>query len=87
LGSSPSRPAQAALAKSGRAARVGRTEADGAQQAAEGVAAEREAFLLDELVRKVMVVEASVAGAHQPEDGLADAFRQAGWWLGLPKLA
>jgi hypothetical protein len=54
-----------------RAAFTWRAEASGTQQTAKGFAAQREAFLLDELVVKVMVVEASVAGACQGED--ADA--------------
>ena len=48
-----------------------------AQQAAEGFAAEREAFLLGELLAKVMVIEAGIAGAGQLQDAISHALRQA----------
>jgi hypothetical protein len=47
------------------------------QPAAEGFAAEREAFLLDELLAKVMVIEAGIAGARQLHDAIPHTLRQA----------
>ena len=69
--------AQTALAMSGSAAFAGRAEALAAQQTAQGFAAEREAFLLDELLAEVMVVEAGIAGAGQLQDAIAHALGQA----------
>lgn len=69
--------AQAALAMSGRSAFAGRAEAGGAQDATERFTAEREAFLFDELVVKVMVVETGVAEAHQSEQAAAHALGEA----------
>ena len=69
--------AQTALAMSGRAALSGRGDAFATQQTAQGLAAEGEAFLLDELLREVMIVEAGVAGAGQSEDASAHAVGQA----------
>ena len=69
--------AEAALAVSRRAAFSGGAEAFAAQQTAEGLAAEGEAFMFDELLAEMMIVEAGVAGARQTEDALAGAFGQA----------
>ena len=69
--------AQTALTMSGSATFTGRAEALAAQQAAQGFAAEREAFLLGELLAKVMVIEAGIAGAGQLQDAIAHALRQA----------
>lgn len=68
--------AQTALPMSRRAAFTWRAQASGTQQAAKGFAAQREAFLLDELVVKVMVVEAGIARACQGQDADACALRQ-----------
>ena len=62
------RRAQTALAMSGRSALARRTDAVDTEQPAQGFAAQREAFLFDELVVQVMIVEASVARACQSED-------------------
>ena len=69
--------AQTALAMSGSATFAGRAQSLAAQQAAEGFAAEREAFLLDELFAKVMVVEAGIASAGQLQDAIPYALWHA----------
>ena len=69
--------AQTALAMSGSATFTGRAEALAAQQAAEGFAAEREAFLFGELFAKVMVIEAGIASASQMQDAIPHALGQA----------
>ncbi len=65
---------QTALAMSGRTALAWRADAVGTEQAAQGFAAEREALVFDELVMKMMIVEAGVAGARQSEDAVARGF-------------
>ena len=65
------------LAMSGRAAFARRADARDAKQTAEGLAAEREAFLLDQLLVEVMIVEAGIATAHELQDAAAHAWRQA----------
>src|SRR5260370_21241875 len=69
--------AQTALAMSGRAALARRADSGRPQQTAERFAAECEAFLLDNLVVKVMIVEAGVLRASQAQDGLPGAFGPA----------
>jgi hypothetical protein len=68
----PSRT-QAALAMSGRASFAGWAEATGAQQAAQGFAAEREAFLFRELLAEMVVVEPGIGGAGQAQDAVSHA--------------
>ena len=72
--------AQTALAMSGRAAFAWRADAVGAEQPAQGFAAQREAFLFDELLVQVMVVEASVARACRARSGRACARAGGGGW-------
>ena len=72
----PSRT-QAALAMSGGASFAGWAEATGAQQAAQGFAAEREAFLFRELLAEMVVVEPGIGGAGQLQDTVPQAIRQA----------
>lgn len=69
------RGAQTTLAMGGRSALAWRAQAFPTEQSAQGFAAQREAFSFDELVVKVMVVEASVACACQSEDADARALR------------
>jgi hypothetical protein len=69
--------AQSALAMSGGTAGARRTDAGGAQQSAKGFAAERETFFLDELLLKMMVVEAGVASTGEREDVSPHGPRQA----------
>jgi hypothetical protein len=69
--------AQTALAMSGSATFAGRAQSLAAQQAAEGFAAEREAFLFGELFAKVMVIETGIASASQLHDAISHALRQA----------
>ena len=78
--------AQTALAMSGRPALAWRADAVGAEQAAQGFAAQREAFLFDELLVEMMVVEAGVACAGQGEDADARALAAVRRWLGRPRL-
>ena len=68
--------AQTTLAMSGRSAFAWRAQAVGAEQAAQGFAAQREAFLLDEFLVEMMIVEAGVACARQGEDAVARALGQ-----------
>src|ERR1700675_523483 len=56
---------QAALAMGGSASLTGRTDPGRAQQTAESLAPEQEAFLLDQFFAEVMVVEAGIGGAGQ----------------------
>ena len=67
---------QAALAMSGSATLAGRADPGRAQQTAEGLAPEREAFLLDQFFAEVMVVEAGIGGAGQMQDAVPHAIRQ-----------
>ena len=69
--------AQTALTMSGRTALAWRADAAGAEQSAQGFSAEREAFVFDELVVKMMIVEARIARASQSEDAVACGFRGA----------
>src|SRR5271169_1005687 len=62
---------------SGGAAFAGRADAGAAQQAAEGLAAEREAFDLTELLAKMVVIETGIGGASQLQDAVAQALGQA----------
>jgi hypothetical protein len=73
------RASEAAQAMSGGTPFAGRAESGGAQEAAKGFATERETFDLIELLLKMMIVEASVAGARQGEDALAQTLGQAAW--------
>ena len=68
---------QAALAMGGSASLTGRADPGRAQQTAEGLASEREAFLLDQFFAEVMVVEAGIGGAGQMQDAVPHAIRQA----------
>ena len=68
--------AQTALTMSGRAAFAGRAAPGGTQDAAKGLAAEREAFLFDEFFVEVMVVKAGIARAGQMQQLLACAGRK-----------
>ena len=68
---------QTSLAMSRGTAFARRADAGGAEQAAKGLAAEREAFLLAELFAEMVIIEAGVAGAGQTQDGLTDALGQA----------
>jgi hypothetical protein len=72
--------AQTALTMSRWAAFARRADSGPPQQTAECFAAEREAFLLDQLVMKVMIVEAGVFQPSQAQDGLTDTVGQAGDW-------
>ena len=72
--------AQTALAMSGGTPFAGRTDAGRAQQAAKGLAAQREAFLLAEFFAEMMIVEAGVAGAGQTQDGRGCAGASGGGW-------
>ena len=56
---------------------TGRAESLAAQQAAEGFAAEREAFLFGKLFTKVMVIETGIASAGQMQDAIPQALGQA----------
>jgi hypothetical protein len=62
---------------SGRTAFAGRTDARTAEQTAEGLAAEREPFLLDQFLVEVMIVEAGIATACELEDAVSRAFGQS----------
>ena len=66
-----------ALTMRGRAAFAGRTDAGLGQEAAQGLAAEGEALDLAKFFAEVVIVEASVGGAGQADDGLADPQGQA----------
>src|SRR5579863_4813422 len=55
--------AQAALTMSGRSTLAWRTDAVGAEEAAQGFAAQGEVFLFDEFLAEMMIVEAGVARA------------------------
>ena len=68
---------QAALAMRGSTTFAGRADPGRAQQAAKGLAPEREAFLLDQFFAEVMVVEAGIGGAGQMQDAIPHALRQA----------
>src|SRR5271170_4530774 len=77
--------AQTALAMGGSAAFARRTEALAAQQAAESLAAEREALLLDEFFAEMMVIEAGITGpCHRMRSRTRCGRRR---WLGRPRLA
>src|SRR5450631_77779 len=67
----------AALAMSGRASFAGRAQASGAQQAAQGFAAEREAFLFGELLAEMVIVEPGIGGAGQAQDAVTHGLGQA----------
>ena len=54
----------------------GWAEATGAQQAAQGFAAEREAFLFGELLAEMVVVEPGISGAGQAQDAVSHALGQ-----------
>src|ERR1700730_8316763 len=71
------RRAQTALAMSGRPAFAGRTDARTAEQTAEGLAAERETFPLDQFLVEVVIVEASIASTCELEDAASRAFGQS----------
>jgi len=68
---------QTALTMGGSAAFTRRADAGLAQESAEGFAAEREALDLAKFFAEVMIVEASIGGAGQANDGLAHPGRQA----------
>ena len=68
---------QTSLAMSRRTAFARRADALGAQQTAEGLAAQRETFLLAELFAEMVIIEAGIAGAGQMQDGSTDALGQA----------
>lgn len=68
---------QAALAVSGSASLTRRAGPGRAQQTAEGLAPEREAFLLDQFFTEVVVVETGIGGAGQMQDAIPHALRQA----------
>ena len=61
----------------GSAAFAWRADAGRAQQTAQGLAAEREAFDLAKFFAKVMIVEAGIDGAGQKQDVIPHAIRQA----------
>ena len=61
---------------SGGTAFARRADSGSAQQAAESFPAEGETFPLDELVTKVMIVEAGLCRPRQVQDGLTRAFGQ-----------
>ena len=67
---------QTALTMSGSATLAGRADPGRAQQTAEGLAPEREAFLLDQFFAEVMVVEDGIGGAGQMQDAVPHAIRQ-----------
>ena len=77
--------AQTALAMSGRSALAWRAETFATEQTTQGFAAQREAFLFDELVVKVMVVEAGVACACQGRMRTRVRWGRRRW-LGRPRL-
>jgi hypothetical protein len=66
---------EAALAMRGSAAFAGRADPGRAQQTADGLAAEGEAFLLDQFFTEVVVVETGIGGAGQIEDAVSHALR------------
>src|SRR5579862_2531593 len=68
---------QTALTMSGRTAFAWWADAVGAEQAAQGFAAEGEAFVFDELLVEMMIVEAGVARVRESEDAVACALGQA----------
>ena len=68
---------QAALAMSGSASFPGRADPGRTQQTTQGLAPEREAFLLDQFFAQVMVVKAGIGGTSQLHDAVAHARRQA----------
>lgn len=68
---------QTALAMSGSAPFPGRTETGLTQEAAQGLAAKREAFDFAKFFAEMVIVEARVGGAGQADHGLARAERQA----------
>jgi hypothetical protein len=57
-----------ALAMSQRAAFAGRADAGSAEQTAKGLTAERETFLLDQFLVKVMIVESGIATSRELQD-------------------
>jgi len=65
------------LAMSGGAAFPGRTETLPAQETAQRFAAHGQPFLLVKLFTEVMIVEAGILRACQPQDGLPGGFGQA----------
>src|SRR5579862_3401730 len=67
---------EAALAMGGSASFTGRGDAGRAQQAAKGLAPEREAFRLDQFFTEVMIVEAGIGGAGQVQDAVPHTIRQ-----------
>src|ERR1039458_9797221 len=83
---------QAALAMGGSATLTGRAASGRAQQTAESLATEREAFDLAKFFAEVMVVEAGIGGAGQMQDAVPHELRQAelagpsaaGVWLVRP---
>jgi hypothetical protein len=66
---------EAALAMRRSAAFAGRADPGRAQQTVEGLAAEGEAFLLDQFFTEVVVVETGIGGAGQIEDAVSHALR------------
>ena len=60
-----------------RASFAGWAEATGAQQASQGFAAEREAFLFGELLAEMVIVEPGIGGAGQAQDAVSHALGQA----------
>jgi len=66
---------ETALAMGGSAAFAGRSDPGRAQQTAEGLAAEEEAFLFDQFFAEVVVVETGIGGAGQMQDAIPHALR------------
>jgi hypothetical protein len=69
--------AETALTVSGGTPLSGRAEASGAEQPTQRLAAEGQAFLLDELFAEVVIIEPGVTGPSQMQDPVSDALRQA----------
>ena len=68
---------QAALAMRRGAPFAGRADSGRAQQTAESLSSQREAFLLDQFFAEVMIVETGIGGAGQMQDAVAHAIGQA----------
>jgi len=66
---------ETALAMGGSTAFAGRSDPGRAQQTAEGLAAEGEAFLFDQFFAEVVVVETGIGGAGQMQDAIPHALR------------
>ncbi len=72
---------QTALAMSGRAAFARRPQTGLTQETAESFTAEGEALDLAKFFAEMVIVEAGIGGAGQPDHGLADTTRAgAGGW-------